>query len=94
MASFTIHEIDDHLRQRLQHQAAKHGVSAEEEALRILRQSLPESTEPVEHQSAKELYDEIRRIVEPLGGIELEPPAPNLEFPNPSCKESQDAGTG
>ena len=37
MGSFTIHNIDDHLKQRLQHQAAKHGVSAEEEALRILR---------------------------------------------------------
>lgn len=37
MATFTIHDIDDHLKQRLQHQADKHGVSAEEEALRILR---------------------------------------------------------
>ena len=37
MGSFTIHNIDDHLKQRLQHQAAKHGVSAEEESLRILR---------------------------------------------------------
>ena len=37
MATFTIYDIDDHLKQRLQHQAGKHGVSAKEEALRILR---------------------------------------------------------
>ena len=37
MGCFTIDDIDDHLKQRLEHQAAKHGVSAEEEALRILR---------------------------------------------------------
>ena len=37
MSSITIRDIDENLKQRLQHQAAKHGVSAEEEALRILR---------------------------------------------------------
>ena len=92
MPSITVRNLDEDLKQRLKEQAARHGCSMEEEVRRILRQSLPESTEPVEIQSAKELYNEIRRIVEPLGGIELELPPRHHKCSNPCCKESESPG--
>ena len=45
MASFTIHEIDEDLKQRLKEQAAKHGCSMEEEVRRILAAALPQQPE-------------------------------------------------
>ena len=45
MASITIRRLDDNLRRRLKARAAAHGCSMEEEARRILRQSL-EQTRP------------------------------------------------
>ena len=92
MPSITVRNIDAELKQRLKEQAAKHGCSMEEEARRILKKSLPETAVTVESKSAKELYDEIRRIVEPLGGIELELPDGTFKCPNPCCVESE--GTG
>ncbi len=53
MPSITISNIDDQLKQRLQHQADKHGVSAEEEALRILRLGIHQQ----ETKDAKEASD-------------------------------------
>ena len=56
MPSFTIHNIDDHLKQRLQHQADKHGVSAEEEALRILRLGIhQQETKDAKEASARQV---------------------------------------
>ena len=46
MDSITIHNIDDHLKRRLERQAAKHGVSVEEEALRVLAAALPYHENP------------------------------------------------
>ena len=40
MASITIRKLDDRLKGRLKHQAAQHGRSMEEEARKILRESL------------------------------------------------------
>ncbi len=40
MASITIRRLDDRLKGRLKEQAAQHGCSMEEEARRILRESL------------------------------------------------------
>ena len=48
MDSITIHNIDDHLKRRLERQAAKHGVSVEEEALRVLAAALPYHENPPE----------------------------------------------
>lgn len=69
MATMTIRNIDDRLKARLRVQAARHGRSMEDEARSILRTAL--STEP---ESGESLYDAIRAIADPLGGIELELP--------------------
>jgi plasmid stability protein len=70
MASITIPDIDDNLKQRLMERAAKHGRSMEVEAHKILEDALVGKQPPA---APHNLYDAIRAIVEPLGGIELEP---------------------
>lgn len=77
MASMTIRNLDDQLKARLRVQAAKHGRSMEDEARDILRAAL--STEPM---SGQTLVDDIRALIEPLGGIELEQP-PRYPIPDP-----------
>jgi plasmid stability protein len=69
MASITIRRLDDNVKARLRVQAAKHGRSMEEEAREILKIGLAT-------QAAREpnLVQVIRRIIEPLGGVELEIP--------------------
>ncbi len=69
MATMTIRNIDDGLKQRLRVRAARHGRSMEEEARDILRSSL--STEGPRRAS---LLKSIRAKIESLGGIDLEPP--------------------
>ena len=68
MASMTIRNLDDDIKQRLRIQAAKHGHSMEEEARAILRAAL---TEPA---SLTNLARAIRARFEPLGGVELDIP--------------------
>ena len=69
MASLTIRNLDDNLKRRLRLRAAGRNRSMEEEARDILRCALAVESEPSTH-----WVDKIRRIVEPLGGIELELP--------------------
>ena len=69
MATMTIRNIDDQLKTRLRIRAAQHGRSMEDEARDILRSAL--SAEPARTAT---LVDAIRARIEPLGGIELEPP--------------------
>ncbi len=70
MASITIPDIDDDLRQRLLERAARNGRSIEMEVRDILEGVLVgKQPEPV----PDNLYKAIRAIVEPFGGIELEP---------------------
>jgi plasmid stability protein len=77
MATMTIRNIDDQLKVRLRMQAARHGRSMEDEARDILRTAL--STEP---EGGASLYEAIRALVEPLGGVELElPPRGPLREP-------------
>ena len=78
MASITIRDIDDDLKQRLKQRAAVHGRSMEAEARGILEDAL--GTKPPAPAPGN-LADAIRAIVEPLGGIELEP------FPRQSVRE-------
>lgn len=66
MASMTIRDLDDRLKQRLRVQAAKHNRSMEEEARAILRAALS-----VEASSARSLYKSIRMRVELVGGVDL-----------------------
>jgi plasmid stability protein len=70
MASITIRNIDDDLKRRLKERAVIHGRSMEAEARDILEHALGAKLPAAVPDN---LYDAIRSIVEPLGGIELEP---------------------
>jgi plasmid stability protein len=70
VASITIPNINDNLKQRLMERAAEHGHSMEVEAREILEDVLVGKPSPA---APDNLYDAIRAIVEPIGGIELEP---------------------
>ena len=79
MASITIRNLDEGLKQRLRVRAAERGHSMEQEAREILRVALAQTP-----QTGEELYRAIRARVEPIGGIELElpPREPMREPPN------------
>lgn len=66
MASLTIRNLDDDLKQRLSVRAAVHGHSMEEEARRILRNALAEPAAP------RNLAAAIHARMAPLGGVDLE----------------------
>lgn len=77
MATLTIRDLEDSVKSKLRVRAATHGRSMEEEARTILRAALVEEAPP-----AESLYDAIRRLFEPLGGMELELP-PREPMPEP-----------
>jgi antitoxin FitA len=66
MASITIRNLDDKLKQHLRIRAAQHGRSMEEEARVILRLALAE-----ERSTPPDLGLAIHRRFAPLGGVEL-----------------------
>jgi plasmid stability protein len=68
MASMTIRNLSDEIKQRLRIQAAEHGHSMEEEAREILRVAL------VKNNPRVNLAQSIRARFEPLGGVELDIP--------------------
>ena len=65
MASITIRNFDDDLKQRLRVRAAEHGHSMEEEVRDILRRAITEGAPP------RNLAASIRARVAALGGVEL-----------------------
>jgi plasmid stability protein len=69
MTSVTIQNIGENLAQRLAARAAAHGRSMEAEAKDILSTALGGE---LPERAPDTLYDAIRAIVEPVGGIELE----------------------
>ena len=69
MASITIRNLEDSLKAKLRVRAAQHGRSMEDEARHILRNALTETS----HEPTN-LYDLIRRHIDPVGGIDLEIP--------------------
>lgn len=71
MATMTIRNLDDDVKARLRVRAAQHGHSMEEEVRNILRAAL--SVAPKAGSGAA-LVADIRALVEPFGGIELELP--------------------
>ena len=78
MSPLTLRIADEDLKQKLKEEAKKHGRSMTEEARIILTKALLSSHAPPKYDSSAELYDAIRAIVEPLGGIdELELPPRN-----------------
>lgn len=70
MASMTIRNIDDALKQRLRLRAATHGRSMEDEARDILRVALAANERP-----ARDLVQTIRARIAEVGGVNLEIPA-------------------
>jgi plasmid stability protein len=77
MASITIRNLDDTVKKRLRVRAAQNGRSMEDEARTILRAVLVEEAAPPEN-----MYQAIRRIFDPLGGMELElPPREKMREP-------------
>jgi len=70
MASITIRNLDEQTKTRLRVRAAHHRRSMEEEARHILRVTLAE--DPAK---SGNLAEAIRRRFEPLGGVDLAPPA-------------------
>jgi plasmid stability protein len=69
MATITIRRLDDAVKARLRIRAASHGRSMEEEARQVLTAALAE-----EPKRPLNLVESIRRLVAPLGGVELELP--------------------
>lgn len=80
MATMTIRNLDDDVKARLRVRAAQHGRSMEEEARSILRAVLIAESKPAATGAA--LVANIRALVEPFGGVELElPPRVSMREP-------------
>jgi plasmid stability protein len=77
MASITIRNLDDDLKRRLRVRAAEHGRSMEEEARQILKDELNQK-----YKTSADILRQIRAIVEPIGGLEIELP-PREPIPDP-----------
>ncbi|MEO8099354.1 MAG: plasmid stabilization protein [Acidobacteriota bacterium] len=69
MASITIRKLDDSVKARLRVRAARNGRSMEEEAREILAAGLAQTPTPKPN-----LFQSIRQVVDPLGGVDLELP--------------------
>jgi antitoxin FitA len=67
MSSITIRNLDPAIKERLRVRAAEHGHSMEAEARRILQTTLKGPARA----PASNLYERIRALVDPLGGIDL-----------------------
>jgi plasmid stability protein len=76
MASITIRNLEDGLKQRLRIQAAIHGRSMEEEVREILRHAVGEAPPP------NNLGEAIHRRFSAVGGAELNLP-PREAMPEP-----------
>lgn len=72
MATLTIRNLDDEVKQALRERAARHGVSMEEEARVLLRRSVngQESEKP----SGENFYDRVMALREKYGTFDLETP--------------------
>jgi plasmid stability protein len=70
MASITIRRLEDSTKRKLRVRASRNGRSMEEEARQILKVALAEKVVP-----ELNLAEAIRRIIAPLGGVNL-PDAP------------------
>ena len=69
MASITVRNLDEELKQRLRIRAAEHGRSMEQEVREILRMELDRDAAPV-----RNLGTAIHELFRPLGGVDLEIP--------------------
>jgi plasmid stability protein len=74
VSSITIRNLDPAIKERLRIRAAEHGHSMEAEVRGILRATLSEP----KGAPALNLYERIRALVDPLGGIDLDLPPREL----------------
>jgi plasmid stability protein len=88
MASITIRKLDDRVKAKLRLRAARNGRSMEEEARAILANAVTET-----RATGRNLYDVIRKIVEPVGGFELELPPRVAGREPPSFDQDDDVGS-
>jgi phosphopantothenoylcysteine decarboxylase/phosphopantothenate--cysteine ligase len=73
MASLTVRRLDEHLKKRLRVRAASRGHSLEEELRQILMRASTDEMQP-----ANIIGEAISRIVDPVGGIEVDLPSRRL----------------
>lgn len=73
MATLTIRNLDDSVKQALRERAARHGVSMEEEARVLLRASLS-GADKATIEGKESLWDRVARLREKYGTAELEIP--------------------
>lgn len=78
MSAITIRNVDPELKRQLRIRAASSGRSMEEEARNILRAALASQTP----EDQADLYQRIRRHIDPVGGVDL--PQPDRELPPPA----------
>jgi antitoxin FitA len=86
MATLTIRKLDEDVKRRLRIRAAEHGRSMEEEARTILAEALEaaKTGEPTLPQGEQEHpVQAIRRIVERVGGFDIDVPAREKEGRHP-----------
>lgn len=83
MATLTIRNLDDGLKQRLRLRAARHGRSMEDEAREIMRTALATAATDC----GTDLGTAIHRLFAPLGGVELELPPRGPGRPLPTFDE-------
>ncbi len=80
MSNLTIRKLDPAVKERLRVRAAEHGHSMEAEARLLLDRALSDTTQP---ETGLDLYNRIRALFEPLGGVELEIPSRNEPWREP-----------
>ena len=74
-----IRNVDPRLKETLRVRAARHGRSMEAELRVILKDALRDSSD-----AREDLFTAIRRHVDPVGGVELSPPARDLSRDPPT----------
>lgn len=84
MATLTIRNVEDEVRQQLKINAARNGVSLEQELRTIVRHA---ARQPRREPRYDNLYDAIRDLVEPDGGFELDIPQRGLPGRDPPFKD-------
>lgn len=82
MASITIRKLPEKTKKRLRVRAAQNGRSMEEEARQILSAGLAEKS-----QTPMNMFDAIRRHIEPLGGVDLKIPRRGRTIRTPHFEE-------
>lgn len=84
MASLTIRNLEDEVKQGLRFRAARHGVSMEQEVRTILRDAVQSPKEDgATEDSGASWYRSLRQLVEPYGGFELDIPPRGKDMREP-----------